>query len=519
MHQGQAWMDVWPGIDFLQGTLSLLFGSPEVAILILGIAVNAVAVLVVNQLFRLYDASRSSRLAAVLVTAAFFLPPLGGWTTDHITYLVALLPAFSYVHSRCRVTLSLAFLAALSLAFGLTLKLNNFAPGYLFSLGWISFTSLLLHVRSCPRTTVLLSRHLRLLIIFLISLVFWSLLLSWQIRLPGGLYPSIYSAYKLVLQSTASGQFSAERLSRIPLQMDLVDAFRSMQLGVLVFVPLVLLFWASLTRSLLKILSVTSTRPQIQRHAVALLLMGATAIICFGLGRGLSHRLFLLPAGILLSCSDLPTPLTGRCAFNFAFLSYLFAIWISLAWVQRGLEWNRPYNYRALLPEQSTVGRLCVGNKQDSVQVDPFRSRSSSTLYFEPLPEARETDLRCWNRTQANTEIAGFVNVQEPANTLGFIYPNHQAGQGDYFEKWDWRKATPSYRSMWSRKQADFINQHRVPYFVERLLVMPEEHAVPGYSANIIPRQEQRKILVANTDAVPIGQLGEITLWRTRWAQ
>jgi hypothetical protein len=349
--------------------------------------------------------------------------------------------------------------------------------------------------------------------------VFCALLLSRQIVLPGGLYPSIYSTYKLVLQSTASGQFSAERLTRIPIQIDLIDAFRSLQLGVLAFVPLVILFWVSLTRSLLKILTLTSTHPQIQRHAIALLLMGATATISFGLGRGLSHRLFLLPAGILLSCSDLFIPLNCRRALNFLFLSYLFAVWMSLAWVQRGLEWNRPYNYRGLLPQQSIVGRLCVSKNQDPVQTDPFSSRSSKTLYFEPHPEASATDLRCWTRTQASKQIAGFVNVQEPANTLGITYSNHQAGQGDYFEKWDWRKATPSYRTMWSRRQADFINQHHVPYFVERLLVMPEEHNVPGYSANIIPRQEQLRILVANTQAVPIGKLGAITLWRTRWAQ
>ena len=128
-------------------------------------------------------------------------------------------------------------------------------------------------------------------------------------------------------------------------------------------------------------------------------------------------------------------------------------------------------------------------------------------------------DKRCWNPIELHQQMAGVVDVQELANTLGFTFRNQQEGKGDFREKWDWRQATPAGRKQWVIEQAGIINQLQMPYLVERISLTEEERGVPGYDAWRKPRQQQQLALAKATGSTAIARLGELTIWRTQWAK
>lgn len=511
------WMDVWTGIDLIYGSLSFLATNAENAVLLASLAFNITAALVVNAIMRRYRCERNSRIAAVVATALFFQPTLGGWSGDHLSFLVGLAPALVFVFHFLRYTNCVPAALGICLAIGLTLKLNSFFPTYTLSFTWILLASVVINRRSIGK------RKFRSLwtgaVIFAVVLSASMLIISALVPIQGGIYPSILKTYGLVSASTASGQFSLNRFLRLPLQIDMVDALANLRPGAILFMPLVAFFWFCLVISLYRLTNKDTSPSTKEKTYVGLLLIAATAIATIGLGRGLSHRLFFLPAGLLL--------IIDTSVFQRRFLNqiptliavYLAFAWISLAYVQKDLEWKRYYNLRGITANRSKVSQLCLQDKYEG-RARSFRERSSSAeiLYIKKIGGSDNISNRCWNASQAREEISGFVNVEEVANTMGFVFRNHEPAKGDYVEKWDWRKTQPSFRHDWALKQASWINKNKVPYFVERLLIMREEYNVPGYFQNIVPRQEQLSLLVKETNSTAIGKLGAITLWRTQWA-
>ena len=179
--------------------------------------------------------------------------------------------------------------------------------------------------------------------------------------------------------------------------------------------------------------------------------------------------------------------------------------------MQRSFEFGRLYNSRQLIENQEPR-LLCIGS-------EPKNSAQSLVIHARPLSGARMVDKRCWNPIELRQQMAGVVDVQELANTLGFTFKNQQEGKGDFREKWDWRQATPTGRKQWVREQAGIINQLQVPYLVERISLTEEERGVPGYDAWREPRQQQQLDLAKATGSTAIARIGALTIWRTKWAK
>ena len=498
MERGGPWMNVWPGMDLLLGGLGRLLGQPEAALTLVGVLLNVAATLVVWGLFRHLGADRRQGLLAALATGLWFKPPLGGWIGDHLSFSVALAPALGLALARGRWTAAQGVLSGCCLAVALTLKLNNSGPGLLLSGLWMA--------------AVLLAgggRRLTLRGVLPIGLAAaaTALLLDRLAGLAGGLYPRIAATYGAVLASQASSQAAPWRLLLLPLQINPVEAISEGQGGVLLFLPLVAAFWLALAWSVRRLGRPGDHR---LRHATALLLLLASALVGLSLGRGLTHRLFLLPAGLLLSAVDLPLPPSRRWLPGALLLAWLTALWLSFAWVQRQLERTALYDSRLLLADP-TPTVLCLGATTPA----PAGAR---VLRAEALPGARPADRRCFAGGDLRRHIAGVVDVQELANALGASYPNQTIGAGDFREKWDWRQATPQGRRAWVQSEAARINALQLPYLVERLPLNAVEVAIPGYGGWRAPRLEQRRRLAEATGGTAIGRLGELTLWRTRWA-
>ena len=117
-----------------------------------------------------------------------------------------------------------------------------------------------------------------------------------------GVYSTVLKTYSIVLESQASSQTAVSKLLLLPLQISPIEAIAQRQTGVVLFVPLVAAFWGCVGWSVWQMRPPGSSR---LRHATALYLLLSSALVAFSLGRGLTHRLSFLPAGLLLSASDL----------------------------------------------------------------------------------------------------------------------------------------------------------------------------------------------------------------------
>ena len=498
IERGGPWMNVWPGMDLLLGQLGRLFGQPEAAITLVGVLLNVAATLVVWALFRRLGADRRLGWLAALATGLWFKPPLGGWIGDHLSFSVALAPALALALARGRWSNGLGLLTGGCLSIALTLKLNNSGPGLLLSGLWMM--AVLVTRRPRPRPAALL-------LPLLPAAAAMALLLDRLAMVPGGLWVRLIDTYAAVLHSQASSQAAAPRLLLLPLQINPIEAIGQRQAGVLLLLPLVPAFWLALAWSLRRL---RQPGDQHLRHATALLLLLASALVGLSLGRGLTHRLFLLPAGLLLSAADLPLPPSRRWLPGAVLLGWLMAVWLSYGWVQRRFERNAVYDSRLLLADPvATV--LCLGDTTPA----PAGVR---VLRAEALPGARPVDRRCFSGADLRRQVAGVVDVQELANALAATYPNQTIAGGDFREKWDWRQATPQGRRAWVQTEAARINALQLPYLVERLPLNAVEVAIPGYGGWRAPRLEQRRRLAEATGSTAIGRLGELTLWRTRWA-
>ncbi|NBU71572.1 MAG: hypothetical protein EBS53_08995 [Bacteroidetes bacterium] len=504
MDRGGPWMNVWPGLDLFLGSLARLTGQPELAITIVGVLLNVAVTLLVWGLGRRLELDRGMGLCAALATGLWFKPPVGGWVGDHLSYCVALMPALLLALGGGHWSRRLGLISGGCFAYGLTLKLNNSGPGLLISALWMTLVLLGRNSWRWPQPRALFKG------VAWVSLGAFGtgILLDKLTLLPGGLFQQIGRTYAVVLHSHAAEQAAWQKLLQLPLQIQYAEALRLSQGGVLIFMPLVFGFWIALGWSIYQLRKGGDSG---LRHASALLLLLSSALVGLSLGRGLTHRLFLLPAGLILSFGDFPWPINWRRFFALGLLGYLLSTWLSFAWVQRGAELAGGYNSRLLLADNRPV-MLCLGS--------PLGENTGSlVIQGEWLSTDNNRATHCWSAKQVAEQFAGLVDVQMLANQLGVSFRNQQIGAGDFREKWDWRQSTPNGRYQWVAEQAARINQLKLPYLLERLPLNSAELEIPAFTSWAKPRLQQQQDLAKALGATPIGRFGEITLWRTRWGQ
>jgi len=504
MDRDGPWLSVWPGLDLLLGEIAKKIGQPEAAITIVGMVLNVMMTLIVWRICKQIQMDRTLIIAAALVTAFWFKPPLGGWVGDHLSFLVSLLPALLLAMQLGRWNAWLGIITGACLSYGLTLKLNNSAPGLTISAIWISLTLWQTNGRKLPG----LKATARGVTWVLTGAGAMAMFLSVTIRMPGGVYPNIIDTYANVLKSQATIQANWLKIFQVPLQINLPEAIYNQQAGVLVFMPIVILYWISLCWSSWKLRDGGIIT---MRHATAILFLISTSIVGLSLGRGLTHRMFILPAGIIISLSDIPLALRKQKIIAIGLLGYLIANWLSFAYVQRNLEKHPGYNSR-LLTQQQPLPKLCL--------ISNNKTSESKLLFTNGNMTASEQDgtlENCWNSEEVKRDFAGLVDVQIIANTMGISFRNQEIGKGDFREKWDWRQATPKGRNEWLKRQLDLINKLKLPYLLERLPLTQAELEIPGYAAWKAPRLKQRQELINALGAEEIGKFEDITLWRTHW--
>jgi len=489
MDQGSAWMNVWPGIDLLLGQLANVFGEPEAAVSLVGIALNVGATLIVWAIGKRLSLDRILNISAALATGLWFKPPLGGWVGDHLSFGIALLPALLLAMQRGKWNRWLGLISGACLAYGLTLKLNNSGPGLLISSIWIIAFLLNKNKLQKPAVRDLISE----LGWIIIGAGVTAVLLSILIPIPGGLYPKIVETYSLAINSKAANQADWLKLFILPLQINIQEAIKEQQKGVLIFMPIVVAFWLAMLSNAWGIYKKPSN---CDCKFTSILLLVSSAFVGLSLGRGLTHRLFLLPASFIFCIGYQPWPIRWRRLGAMAILGYLLACWLSFAWIQRDSERQGDYNSRLILAD-SNQKNLCI----DLIQ----------------MPTIRKT--QCWSSSEVAEQFAGLVDVQMIANELGISFRNQAISEGDLREKWNWRQGTTEGRSAWIKEQVKRINNLKLPYLVERLSLTDAELQNPQYAEFKEARLKQRAQLAKELGATELGRIGAATLWRTSWGK
>ena len=128
-------------------------------------------------------------------------------------------------------------------------------------------------------------------------------------------------------------------------------------------------------------------------------------------------------------------------------------------------------------------------------------------------------DRQCWTAQEFQSDFAGLPYTQHIANGMGVIYLNERPGQTVFYEKWDRAEATQKGMKDWVVQEAQAINSLQMPYFLERLELNDAELEAPGHRSWQKLRQDRLRLLSKKLNAVKIGSIGNIGVWKTKWAQ
>jgi len=518
---GMPWMHAWMGLDLIVGTVSKAVGDPFLAITILGCIMNGGTAVAIYAISKQLGIQRSHALTISIITALWFLPHLGGWIGDNLSFLIGISPFLIYAASKQRWTYLTSIGLGLSLSIGTTLKLNAFLPA--FGIGCLWLVGTLIFNKQAPNTQEDSESSSNLfancVIIGLITLLS-GLALNKLISTEAGLYSTIIQTYGRVSQSVASSQLSGSRLLSIPLNIDLLEALNKGQKGVLIFLPLIVGFWASIIFSVQQLISNETSIQQKQLHSFALFLILASAFTAVGLGRGLTHRMLLLPAGVLMSFSDFPLSKKQIQFWMTALTTASVISWIMFACLQHTTNTDLIYDPRGLTRKGQTTS-FCINNAGSSERISEAEG-NHAVVNASLLGQTTESQNieRCWTAKEFQNDFAGLPYSQQIANSMGVIYKNERPGKTVFYEKWDNKQATKEGIKDWVMQEVRSINSLKMPYFLERVEINNAELEATGYPPVWQKlRQDRLRLLSSELNAVKIGTVGNIGVWKTKWAE
>jgi len=513
---GMPWMHVWMGLDLIVGSISKAIGDPLAAITVLGCIINAGTAVAIYVISKQLGVSRFNACAIAMVTALWFLPHLGGWIGDNLSFLIGIGPALLYTATKQRWKLLTSIGLGLSISVGATVKLNAFLPAFAIGCLWIAISLIRKYSESVKKNKQeirqqLIKHGISVLAIALTTAV----VLNWLIATETGLYQTVIETYTQVSRSVASSQLSNTRLMSIPLGINLIEAVSKNQKGVLIFSPLILGFWFTMIYSTKKLLTNTTTIQEKQLHSFALLLVLASAFTCVGLGRGLTHRMLLLPAGVLISFSAFTLRKKYIKFWTITISTASLISWMMFAWIQNDTDVSAIFDSRKLSLKGSEK-IFCI-NSPNSIQVKNISGVINTRLIGSNHPT--ELVQKCWTSAEFQENFAGLPYTQQIANGMGVVFLNERPGKTIFYEKWDKDQATTEGIEEWVHGEAKAINSLQMPYFLERLELNDGELSAPGYSEWVQLRRDRLSMLSEALDARKVGTVGDVGVWQTKWAK
>jgi len=501
------WMWESPGLNYYFGTLGALLNNPELAITLTGIGVNILASLTIWKLGNNFKSGRVATLSAAACTALWFKPMVGGWLGDHIGFLIGTAPILVIYLNRGRLPWWTFGLTGFCIAAGLTLKLNNTGPGLALSCLWLLFLWWRLQRVSNKNIPTFINALAYLLGGFVLT----AYILQIAIPIEGGLYQWILNFYSGVLRSDASSQFSLSKISQLPLQLDLIRAVQERQLGVLIFIPLVIGFWTALA---FNVTQLGSNRKEIVlKHSCALFLLVSSAIIGYGLARGVTHRIFLIPAGLIFSLPNGQAKAiqSTAAALTLAYMSTAFALFAHVQYSAEGFREN-------LTAQLNTDQYLCIGDATPDPE-SLNNARQITILRAEKISDEidanKEHSNQCFSSSDIREHFAGISEVWALGNMFNTSFRNTAyPGGGELKEKWSYEQTTPQGQEELLEKNINLIKTGNYQYLVERIPLIKAEEEQADYKGYKESRLKFQAQLVKSLEAKKVGTLDAITIWQ-----
>jgi hypothetical protein len=521
------WTAVMMGWDLAIGNLTNWLGEPELAIWAMGSLLNMLAAIAVYLCGCENNINRQVCLISGLITAFWFLPPVGGWAGDNFSFLIGIGPALLFVVAGYKWHHWLSCAVGISFAYGLTLKLNSFLPAAGTSTGMIATYLILTNWQRFNW-----NRLSKSLMIVIGSTALSFLALDLLIPTGEGLYPTIYNFYSTFNSSSISeDRLSITRLLLIPLNQDFLQALLLGQKGVIAFSPIAIGFWASITICGAKLIKTATHKLTIESNTkvfkitgLILLLLIGSSLSCLTLGRGLSHRLFLMPGGIIYAIW-LVSDNRKIMPYVYALIaSYSATIWFGLAWEQGRIG-------RQYLQSDATydVGQLQRQKKSPKLCIDPKRPEKKSidiedsVLYATPTSNYVEKYgefSTCWTSSEYRQNFAGLGLVYDLSNFMNASYKNHlpsKGGDAYLVEGWDKSLNTEEGRKAWVDRQASIIQKLKLPYLSEGITQTIVNEYFPKEWQDA--RSKQIKQLADQIGGRRIAKIGDRSIWETKWAE
>jgi len=431
---GQPWNIATPLIDVITGGITQITRSPEVTVTITSAAISVLTTAYIYMVCKKSGMSRAYVWTTTLVNAMWFKPPVGGWIGDHLTFIIALAPYAAWTLTSAKYTKK-TFLLGATTALCFTLKINCSVPTIAIAyIGIITHEAVVKHV-SRPATKSIV----KIFTCWLLGVICGVAGVAWLAKTEA-LHERLFRFTASLASSHSSGALAKRSILSIPFQIDWIQALQERKYGLLILLPVEVMWWvasiilASLTIGyFLKKIYASSRIKELTN--TAFVLIAASTCGSALLGRGITHKLFMIPATILITLYLIRYLDFKRSKIVSKLMASTYALYMSIlfgafAWQHSKAQEvfiNDPrYLYEAhpglkegVLYEHCLRGVVGPNNKKNCLD---FSHESSRALGFGPKSRslANKAGLTWMNTTTLEVPIeamekwnAGLRNTKE----------------------------------------------------------------------------------------------------------
>jgi hypothetical protein len=438
------WSIAWPLADCLLSKLIPLLGNSFHSITITGALLSGFGSAITGITAERLSGRYSLATWSALLTGLWLVSPAGGWITDSLSYSIGLAPSYWAVNRRySHQKWSIAAVAGCCLSIGLVLKWNSFIPAYACSLAYISINDYF-KLRSKQDLSSILT-------IFIGSAVITGLTCSALLHSPSIYGETINFYYNLRNAPVEKGFAPATIWGRLsfPFNIDFYSALRENRPGDLYFLPAWITYWISVISGIALLRRNRSS----DSLRFGLFLLISTGLTGCTLGRGMNHRLLLMPVGLLLIAHNLNNPAVRKqciAAINIFFTGGWLILSLQQSLSASGLD-ARGHWLGSL--KSYANRKLCIEN---SILVV---TQSGNTGLKNP-------GNQCFERRYIINNFSAMGLMSIP-NELGISIKEASSRTAPLREQWNGNTASHSGRIQLADNIVDQIRSNRSSYLLE----------------------------------------------------
>lgn len=443
---GMPWSVAWPLADCILSRFIPLTGNSFNSITLFGALISGLGSTITGTTIGRLSGQLSLARWSALLTGMWLVSPAGGWIVDSLSYSIGMTPGFWFINNRyCNNRWSAAIVAGSCMSIGLLLKWNSFAPAYACTLFYILGKS----YQKFKTTRDILST----LAIFTGSALVTSVVCSALLHLPT-IYGETINFYYNLRDSPVEKGFAPSTIwgkLSFPFKLDFYSAIIEKRSGDLYFLPVWMAYWFSIIVGVVMLLRERFS----ESLRFGLYLLVSTGLSGFTLGRGMNHRLLLIPIGLLLVAHNLERPAVRKECIKVIKLFFTGG-WLVLSLQQTfstsGLEARDHWNFAL---KASSNRQLCIDEKKLLV-------KQLNTLEAWP----QKSDSLCFDRNYISDNFSA-MGVMSIPNELEISLKQATSRVFPLREEWNSKTLSYAGRIWLANNIIRQIHKNRSSYLLE----------------------------------------------------